>query len=618
MYRARVVILTFTVATAVVSAVAPRATFAQALADTTVKLPPVVVEATRNGGSATTPTRLTTIGPADLEALPIRSVADALDRRTSIHVLRYGPNGTATASIRGVGGKHTTVYLDGLLLSDPQSNQIDLALIPVIMLESVEITHGPGSAARGSGSLGGSIALNTLQAEDRPRIRIGLEGGEYGQRRLGAAGATKSGRLAVTFAGEMSQNDGDYPYSNPTLIDPIELVREGADKSSATLFGNAVYSSGKHSVSASTWINSVERGLPGPGNAPPTDARQWDDDVRVWLKSEHRLGSWATDFNAMMHGSKLRYTDPATATDDVTRTTTTEVQGAASRVLGTSWFATAGFKGGIDRSDDISEERLAAFGEAIFESGRLRLFPSVRVETWLTDQDTTPFFVPRVGVNIRLLESDAVHAKANLGRTYRIPSFLERYWTPGGNPDLLPETGWSLDTSVHTQRTGDTQFSKAQAEAGIFYTNLQNQIAWFPSLVGSGVQVWRPFNVGRVVTYGVEVSADTRRRLGVWAIDVGFAATISRALDRSDSSTRSYGKQLRYTPEATGSLFVGLTLESLTLNLSGRHVGQRYVTSDESMNIDAYTVLDAQLGYKITVGPSTGSFAILVENAFNA
>lgn len=636
MFRTTLTISLFATVTVAVTAVAPRVTVAQALADTTVELPPVVVEASRNRGSATSPTRLTIIGPAELEALPIRSVADALDRRTSIHVIRYGPNGTATASIRGVGGKHTAVYLDGILLSDPQSNQIDLALIPVVMLESIEVTHGPNSAARGSGSLGGSVVLNTLQAGDGARLRIGLDGGEYGQRRFGAAGAAKAGPLAVTVAGEVSQNVGDYPYTNPTLIDPVDQTRDGADKSSTAVYGNAGLNRANHHVSVSAWINSVERGLPGPANAPPVDARQWDDHVRVWLKSAHSLGAWMADFSVMAHRSVLRYTNLAMAADEVTQTTTTEVQGSASRLVGESWFASAGLKAGIDRSADIMEQRIAVFGEATFESGRVTLFPSARAETWITNEDNKPFFVPRLGLNVRLLESNTVHVKANLGRAYRIPSFLERYWTPGGNPDLLAESGWSIDASVHARHSKDAYAAQAsnvsnvpdatrvssssdvQAEVGIFYTNLVNQIAWFPSLVGSGVQVWRPFNVGRVVTYGTEISADARTHLGVSTLQIGIAATISRAIDRSDMSTRSYGKQLRYTPQATGSLHVGLTVKAVTLNLSGRHVGSRYVTSDEGMSMDAYTVFDVQLGYKISTGPTTGSFTIQVENAFDA
>lgn len=593
----------------------PHATIGQVLGDTTIELPPAVVEASRESESAMSANRLTIIGPAELQSLPIRSVADVLDRKTSVHVLRYGPNGTATVSIRGVGGKHTAVYLDGLLLSDPQSNQIDLALIPVVMLESVEIGHGPNSAARGSGSLGGSVALETIRAGDQPRLRFGLEGGEFGQRRIGAAGATKSGMFAMTFAGELSKNDGDYPYSNPTLIDPVEQTRAGADKSAATGFGNIAYRQTNHSISASAWVNSVERGLPGPANAPPTDARQWDDHTRLWLKSDHSLGRWNANFSLSGHKSDLRYTNTATATDNTTRTTTTEFQGAASRILGSSWLATAGVMAGIDKSRDITEQRVAAFGEATFESGRVMFFPSARMETWIADGNNAPYFVPRAGLNIRLLESDALHAKANVGRAYRIPSFLERYWNPGGNPDLLAESGWSFDTSVHAQQSGD---SRLQVEAGVFYTDLENQIAWFPSLVGSGVQVWKPFNVGRVITYGTEFAADARSRLGVSMIDIGFAATISRAEDRSDKSTPSYGKQLRYAPQFTGTLFVGVTLKAMTLNLSGRHVGARYVTTDETRSMNPYTVFDTQLGYRVDVGPTTGSFAVQVENVFNS
>jgi vitamin B12 transporter len=595
--------------------IAPTLSSAQAAGDSTIELPAAVVEAVRTAESASSPTRLSVIGPAELDALPIRSVADALDRRTSIYVVRYGSSGQSTASIRGAGGKHTAVFLDGMLLSDPQSNQIDLAVIPVVMLESIEITHGPGSAARGSGSLGGSVALNTIKSQEQARLKLDLDAGEFGRRRVGMAGAAKAGDLSLTVAGEVSESEGDYPYSNPTLIDPVEQTRDGADKSSTSLYGNATYNRGKHRVSASTWINSVERGLPGPANAPPADARQWDDHARVWIKSDHRLAGWIAELGILAHRSDLRYSNPATATDELTTTTTTEIQAAASRVIGASLFATAGIKGGIDRSGDVSEQRLAAFAEATYESGRAALYPSARLETWVTDEKSSPFFAPRLGLNLRLSESDAIHAKANFGRTYRVPSFLERYWIPGGNPDLLAEDGWSIDSSIHAKQTSSSQ---VEGEAGVFYTNLENKIAWFPSLVGSGVQVWRPLNVGRVVSYGTEVSADSRTHIGISVIDIGFSATVSRSVDRTDESTPSYGKQLRYTPQFTGTLYAGVTVSKWTLNVSGRHVGQRYITSDERASMDAHTVFDGQMSFRTDIGPTDGLFALQVENVFNA
>ena len=63
MYRATVLIFALSMA--------PSLSSAQAVGDSTIELPAAVVEAARTGESAYSPTRLSVIGPAELDALPI-------------------------------------------------------------------------------------------------------------------------------------------------------------------------------------------------------------------------------------------------------------------------------------------------------------------------------------------------------------------------------------------------------------------------------------------------------------------------------------------------------------------------------------------------------------------
>jgi iron complex outermembrane receptor protein len=541
-------------------------------------------------------------------------VADALDQRSGVHVIQYGASGFSAASIRGTGVRHTAVYLDGLLVSDPQSNQLDLGLIPVVMLQSVEIHHGPSSASDGHGSLGGSVRLETLEAGNETLVRLGLEAGEFGHRRVGGAVTGSAGRLSIITAGELSRYEGDYPYVNPTLIEPTEQRRSGGDRSSSTLFASAEYREGRHQLKASGWFNAAERGLPGPANAPPTDARQWDDNTRIWLKSEHGFGLWNAHLSLDGAQSRLRYANPSAARFDTTTTHTADARATVGRSFGSNLVATSGASLGVDRTTGVSETRAAVFGDAIYESARLLVYPSIRYERWMTESRTLAAFVPRIGMNLRLDGRSRAILKANVGRAYRVPSFLERFWKPGGNPGLNPERGWSLDAGI---RLSDGPQSASHGEVSLFYTDLNDKIVWFPSLVDQGLQLWRPDNLGRVVTYGAELSGESKATWRGAQFKGGFSTTFSRAIDRSDPDTPSYGKQLRYTPCVTGSLFMGVLKGPLSVHASARYTGERFLTSDEGRTMDDFAVVNLQVAYQHSLLDTELTLRLQVENLFD-
>ena len=42
-------------------------------------------------------------------------------------------------------------------------------------------------------------------------------------------------------------------------------------------------------------------------------------------------------------------------------------------------------------------------------------------------------------------------ARASVSKVYRIPTMNDLYWTPGGNPNLLPESGYAQEGGLLIQ-----------------------------------------------------------------------------------------------------------------------------------------------------------------------
>ncbi|MFN8167076.1 MAG: TonB-dependent receptor [Bacteroidia bacterium] len=66
----------------------------------------------------------------------------------------------------------------------------------------------------------------------------------------------------------------------------------------------------------------------------------------------------------------------------------------------------------------------------------------------------------------------------NFGNVFRLPTVNDLYWIPGGNPDLLPETGTTGEIGLHLL---NTQLSMQRSSVAYFDKHINNWIAWVPT-----------------------------------------------------------------------------------------------------------------------------------------
>lgn len=588
--------------------------------DTTIALPEVEVEADRTAqASATTAGRVTTLDGAVLDGVQARTVADVLAARTGLFVKRYGSGGLATLAQRGLGSAHTLLLLDGLRVADPQTGQMDLSLLPTVLLDRVEVAYGAASTLHGADGLGGAVHLHTLEAGGPGRLRISAGAGAYGERRLGGVLAGGRGRLGAVVAAEVSRADGAFPYRNEVLFPPQNTRRAGADRALSTLFGRAVYRPEGQQLAVGAWLNRTERGLPGPANASPADARQWDRYLRLWARYERRLPHGTFALKTMTQRTVLRYANPAAGTDETARPRSFEVDVRLRLAVTPRWLVGGGLTVGHDAAalrGGVRQARYGAVVHATGELGRLLVYPTLRLDHVRVEGRATWAVSPRLGLNAQPMAWPGLRLKASLGRAFRTPTFNERFWQPGGNPSLRPERGWSADAGLHVQAGGAAR--RGAMEISFFAAWLRDQIVWTPGFVDPSVLVWQPANLQRVVTRGVELSLDGQQRLGgALIVEGGLAYTFTDARDRSARATASFGQPLRYVPRQQLKLFAGLVWGALRLDASGRLVGPRPLTSDGTMHVAAYRVFDVEAAYRRAIGRVGMALAVAVENVFD-
>ncbi len=559
-------------------------------------LPPLTVTASRIPTSpAQAPARVTVLDSSALHTSAAGSVADLLDDRTAIHVRRYGASGLSTPALRGTGASQTVLLLDGQRITDPQIGHLDLSLLPTVLLQSVRVMHGPASSLHGSDGLGGALQLRTVPPSSTIDARMSIEGGAFGERGGSLlVGAPLSDTTSVLAALDYQSTDGDFPYTDESRFPPETVRRRNADHTRRTLYGSVRSRAQNHRLRVSGWLTHSERGLPPVSSTAAATERQWDTQARLWGRDRIPVGEGRLTLQGLAQRTHMRYANPAQDLDQTGRTVLTSLETTLRHPVSSQWTMAGGLSGSYAQAhhpnleESAHQEHVSAFAEGTARYGRLTLFPALRIDAYWMPKGTSRLATsPRLGLNWQLLPRwPGLHVKAQMGRAFRTPTFNDRYWQPGGNPDLRPERSWGGDLGVRLDR------SVGHIEVSAFRQWRRDQIVWQPS----DQDHWTPTNVGRVRAFGAEVSAE-----GAWSLPLetdqraGLTYTVTDARNRDDPKASSYNEPVRYVPRTQLKAHSTLVWGPAALDLNARYTGRRYVTSDGSESLNPYIKIDAQL-----------------------
>ena len=112
-----------------------------------------------------------------IKELPDVNAAEAISRLPGVAINRSGGEG-AKIVVRGLDPKFTAININGVRLPSTSGTDrsVDLSLISPELLSGIELFKSPTPDMDGD-ALGGTVNLNILKADDRPRASIKMMGG---------------------------------------------------------------------------------------------------------------------------------------------------------------------------------------------------------------------------------------------------------------------------------------------------------------------------------------------------------------------------------------------------------------------------------------------------------
>ena len=158
-------------------------------------------------------------------------LGDALaGNTTSMNFFQNGGHGqTSAIQLRGLPKRYSTVYIDGVKMSDPSSvsNDFDFNNILTSQISRVEILKGNQSSVYGSGAIGGTINIITKKAEPGIQKNINYNTGSYGTHNLSLSYSAADEndnffigleRFQTDGMSAMTHNDEKDEYENNSIV----------------------------------------------------------------------------------------------------------------------------------------------------------------------------------------------------------------------------------------------------------------------------------------------------------------------------------------------------------------------------------------------------------------
>lgn len=543
---------------------------------------------------------------------------------SSVFIKSYGNGTLATPSFRGTSAQHTQVEWNGISLNSPMLGQVDFSQIPVAQFDGLEILYGAAGISRTSGAFGGVIDLVTM-----PDWNNKLKG-FIAQSVASFANFTTNANVAAggtSFQSHTRLNfttaKNDFPFTDDTGRTLYQQNAAWTDMGiSQELFWKI---RDRHLLSARAWYSQDDRELPPTtqqyGDSVMRSERMNDRAFRAIAEYKYVAEKWNISARSALNNQYMKYSNSLPVMESVHR-----FYSLINRIRATySGVKNLVIRPGLDftydhvNSDEYEGTKTRATTNF---SAELQYTPmswfrsSLVLREELIDGRFSPL-IPALGLEFLPFSSVDLAFSCNAARNYRYPTLNELYWKNMGNPNLKPETNYSVEAgSTFGWKPKGLNFG-IEATLNGYYSWIYDMIAWTPSEESSWI--FTPENVDEIHARGLEAGLNINLMVSGFGLRMKNNYTFCRSTyEKANSSyDDKIGKQQIYMPVNTFNTTVSVERWNFYLIYNFVFTGERYTGKDNLSLMPAYNLSNIILGKNIRHRFFILSLQLDINNLFN-
>lgn len=549
-----------------------------------------------------------------------RIAEPTLDRvmtRLSPVYIKGNAGGVSTIRFRGTSANHTSIRMGGIDINSLSLGHANAASVPTFLFDGLSLQYGGASAINGSGSIGGTVYLEQQHNWIRgAMVNLNTSVGSFGEHFYGTKISLGNGKWESISRLYYFSKDNDFWFSNPyhaNYYTNPKPVRERQQGAAIKYMGflqemNRLFDNKAQFTSTFWYSDSWQLTQPNMQSNSPNTPELQDKNFRSWIEYDKKASTLSFKAGAgYVHDWELyrKNEDQKIIMDRLVG----ELSVSHKNKLGNELKAGALYKYIVpdvySYSSDIVryEQQLDLYLSYYLEPVR-NLKTTVNLRQMFITGFKAPF-TPALMLEYKTIstESSLLNISAGISKSFRIPTFNDRYWGIQGNPDLKSEEGFNLEAGVNYLHQGAKGHFKTRL--GFFYMDVNNWIQWRPGYVE-----WEPQNVDRVISKGIEFHADGAVRFGNLETEAGINYTWNPVTNKYT------GKQLIYAPEHMGNIYAELINRSISFGIDGNLTGKR-THNAVGHTLPTHFLTNLSAGYRLRYNKNTYNISIQALNIFD-
>jgi len=535
-----------------------------------------------------TAANVTVITSEEIEKGNYHNLGDILKHTPGVNIGTYGNPGSISAPFIN-GSEQVIVLIDGRRMNMPNgiggfgSATTNLTgLVGTENIERIEIVKGGRSALYGADAVGGVINIITKKGE-KNQTTVKVSGGNWDSRNFSMTNQGKEGDFSWYFSAD-KKHLGNYTDGSGKTVDYT-----GVDQNAYTLRLDNKVGNGDLTVSYEYFNDENE-----------SEAADEYDKIRQhnWDITYRESTSATTDYQVKVYqNASHRFSE--SSDNDV------RIKGFNYQInskLGDKHTLSSGIDWRKDEIQSSSYGNKDNTVKGLYLQDRWDIAEKFSVTPGFRYDDNGVYgksSTPHVAANYKASERTTYYA--SWGEVFHAPRFDDLYWphqvstygsktyTYDGNPDLKPETGWSMEVGMN-HKFDDT----TEGKVAYFKRKLSYAITWKDIGTNVNNQHWIPSNVDKQKADGIELQV-SKQLTPVLKGFVGF-----NYVDAQNKSGSAAYTQDTNIPKKTWNIGVSYANEKVSVDVKGTAAFDRTDPKYYNYIEKSYWVWDADVNWKLS------------------